>query len=179
MKSAFVTIFQWILKTDDMNERCCFQVNCIGMSSQEYILFSIIDVFLKSTDQSLRPLNEPFSAFRALRHSESWPRCIFKKTRYCPHKPATYSEPKLHRMSLHYGYFAEQMWRYVFLECELGSPVGSAGLCLAIQNVTSMHKSVQGMIWTESPQQIITDLQFNGFWGLSLRHADSQWNRAY
>lgn len=53
------------------------------------------------------------------------------------------------------------------------------GLCLAIQSVASMHKSARGMIWTESLQQIITDLQFNGFWGLSQPHTGSQWDRAY
>lgn len=30
-----------------------------------------------------------------------------------------------------------------------------------------MHKSAQGMIWTESLQQIIKHLQFNGFGALS------------
>ena len=61
----------------------------------------------------------------------------------------------------------------------LAGPWAQLGLCLAIQSVTSMHKSAQGMIWTESLQQIITDLQFNGFWGLSQPHTGSQRDRAY
>lgn len=37
------------------------------------------------------------------------------------------------------------------------------GLCSPIHSVASMHKSARGMSWTETLQQIITDLQFNGF----------------
>lgn len=53
------------------------------------------------------------------------------------------------------------------------------GSCLVILRITSTHTSAQGMIWPESLQQMITDLQFNGFWGISEPHTRSGETASY
>lgn len=65
--------------------------------------------------------------------------------------------------------YAFVCWPSAGLSCRWAQ----VGSCLVILRITSMHTSAQGMIWPQSLQQMITDLQFNGFWGLSKPHARS------